>query len=163
MFLHQDASSSDNSFALFYGKFRACAPRVKVVNPIIHSFNFYLFIETVGWFIHSYFSFLLFRPSFLSFFFFDWLIDFFAVFDGTNWTKVVHDCRVSTSFYQQVNILLVCNHKDAAAMLVEQTSEANEECFVIGNQHGCHVITCKPAIEKYMYICIILFITTFII
>jgi len=27
------------------------------------------------------------------------------------------------------------------AMLVEQTREANEECFVIGNQHGRHDVT----------------------
>jgi len=32
-------------------------------------------------------------------------------------------------------------YKDAAAMLQVQTREANEECFVIGNQHGRHDVT----------------------
>jgi len=32
-------------------------------------------------------------------------------------------------------------YKDTAAMMVEQTREANEGCFVIGNQHGLHDVT----------------------
>ena len=34
-------------------------------------------------------------------------------------------------------------YKAAAAMLAVQTREANEECFVIGIQHGRHDVTCN--------------------
>jgi len=39
----------------------------------------------------------------------------------------------------------VCDQamEDSAAMLVVQTREANEECVVIGFQHGRHDFTCK--------------------
>ena len=35
------------------------------------------------------------------------------------------------------------NHKDVAAMLDEQTIEADEESFVIVLQHGGNDVTCK--------------------
>ena len=51
--------------------------------------------------------------------------------------------------FLQAYVLLGCNQsKGAAAMLVVQTREANEECFVIGNQHGRLDVTCKPAIYE---------------
>ena len=38
------------------------------------------------------------------------------------------------------------NDKDVAAMLVELTTEANEESFVIILQHGGNDVTCKSSI-----------------
>ncbi|KAK3738053.1 hypothetical protein QZH41_012932, partial [Actinostola sp. cb2023] len=55
--------------------------------------------------------------------------------------------KVSSSVRNSHNLISMnlwrLMYKDAAAMLAVQTIEANEECYVIGNQHGRHDVTCN--------------------